>query len=335
MEWRPADSLLVRGSYGTAFRAPDLHYVFTGPGNDETSVIDFYRCDSEEPGENYDDCSYGDEGIIRSRVGNRDLEPETNDSWTAGLVWSPNSNLGVSLDWISIDMRNQVQDLRANEVMRWERDCRLGQGGADPASPTCADMLARVTRSVDGGIYGVHVNPINIARERTQGLDAAANLRFDTAIGLFRLNAGYTWVDRHDIQEYPDEAVVDQFAVNSGYDIPRTKANLLLGREKNAWSASVQGRRLGRLPSGRSDAEVWEEGDPGPWIEATYRYTANVGFRSGDRSRLSLSVVNLTDETPPYDPTYTSYPYYDISWFDTEGRSYYLQFTHKFGGGAL
>lgn len=336
LEWRPIDSLLVRGSYGTAFRAPDLHYVFTGPGNDETSVTDFYRCDTEEPdAESYDDCSWGNEGIIRSRVGNRDLEPETSDSWTAGLVWSPTANWDVSLDWFSIDMRNQVQDLRANEVMRWERDCRLGLNGADPDSATCVDMLARITRTVDGSIYGVHVNPINIARERTQGVDAASNLRFDTPVGLFRLNAGYTWVDRHDIQEYPDEAVVDQFAVNSGYDIPRTKASLLVGWERNAWSASVQGRRLGSLPNGWSYDEVWEEGDPGPWIEATYRYTANVGYRFSDHSRLSLSVVNLTDEMPPDDPTYTSYPYYDISWFDTEGRSFYLQFTHKFGGSAL
>ncbi|MCH3739788.1 TonB-dependent receptor, partial [Campylobacter coli] len=38
LEWRPIDTLLVRGSYGTAFRAPDLHYVFAGPGNDETTA---------------------------------------------------------------------------------------------------------------------------------------------------------------------------------------------------------------------------------------------------------------------------------------------------------
>ncbi len=44
---------------------------------------------------------------------------------------------------------------------------------------------------------------------------------------------------------------------------------------------------------------------------------------------------NLFDKMPPRDPTYTSYPYYDISWFDAAGRSYYLQFTYKFGGSAL
>ena len=335
LEWRPVDSLLVRGSYGTAFRAPDLHYVFTGPGNDETSVVDYYRCDTQEPGVDYEDCSYGDEGIIRSRAGNKDLEPETSDSWTAGLVWSPAPWLDLSLDYFNIDMRNQVQDLRTREVMQWERDCRLGLNGAVATSETCVNMLARVTRTQNGAIYGVHVNPINIAQEKTSGVDATANLKLDTGIGLFRLTGSYTWVEKHDIQEYPDEAVVDMFAINSGYDIPRTKASLRLSWEKNAWSAAIQGRRLGSLPNGWSYDEVWEEGDPGPKIGATYRYNANVQFRFNDHSQISFSVVNLFDKKPPVDPTYTSYPYYDISWFDTEGRSYYVQYTHKFGGSPL
>jgi len=46
-------------------------------------------------------------------------------------------------------------------------------------------------------------------------------------------------------------------------------------------------------------------------------------------------VDNLFDKMPPRDPTYTSYPYYDISWFDAAGRSYFVQFTYKFGGSAL
>ena len=45
LEWRPVDSLLLRGSYGTAFRAPDLHYVYAGPGNDETAGFTFHTFD--------------------------------------------------------------------------------------------------------------------------------------------------------------------------------------------------------------------------------------------------------------------------------------------------
>jgi hypothetical protein len=32
------------------------------------------------------------------------------------------------------------------------------------------------------------------------------------------------------------------------------------------------------------------------------------------------------------DPTHGGYPYYNMSWFDAVGRSFYLQYTHRFGG---
>lgn len=335
LEWRPVDTLLARASYGTAFRAPDLHYVFTGPGNDETSVDDLYRCAVEEPDEAIDDCSYSGEGIIRSRDGNRDLEPETSTSWTAGVVWSPLRGVDLSVDYFDIDMRNQVRDMGTREILQAERDCRLGLDGNTLGSPFCTEMLARITRTPSGSLYGVHVNPINIARESTSGIDASLTLRWDTAIGTIGLNGGYTWVRAHEVQDYPDVPVVDKFAINSGYGIPRTKANLRLSWERDAWSASIQGRRLGRLPNDDSYYELWSPDDgTDPWIGATYRYNANVQFNVTEAAQLSLTVVNLFDKKPPYDPTSTAYPYYDISWFDTEGRTFYVQYTHTFGGSA-
>jgi outer membrane receptor for ferrienterochelin and colicin len=54
-----------------------------------------------------------------------------------------------------------------------------------------------------------------------------------------------------------------------------------------------------------------------------------------DHLRVSLAVDNLFDKMPPRDATWANYPYYDTSWFDSIGRSYYLQFTWKLGGKAL
>ncbi len=329
LEWRPLDTLLVRGSYGTAFRAPDLHYVYAGIGNDETSGNDYYNCLLEDA----DDCSEYEEGLIRTREGNRDLEPETSTSWTAGLVWSPVQGLDLSVDWFDIDMRDQVQDMSVDAILRDEAACRLGD--LDIASPTCVDALSRITRSSNGSLYGIYVNPVNVARETTRGVDAAARYRFDTPIGQFTVSANHTWVKEHDFQQFPGDPVEDQFAVNSGFDIPRTKTSASIGWEKNAWSATVHGQRLGRLPNGWSYDQVWEDGDPGPYIPATYRYNASVQYRFTDHSRLSLAVTNVFNKMPPKDPTYTAYPYYDISWFDAVGRQIHLQYTHKFGGGAL
>jgi len=330
LEWRPIDTLLVRGSYGTAFRAPDLHYVYAGPGNDETAGNDYYGCLSDGA----DDCSEYEENLVRSREGNRRLDPETSTSWSAGFVWSPGGGFDISADWFDIDMRNQVQDMNVDAILRDEAACRLGE--LDATSATCVDALARVTRTDDGRLYGVHVNPVNIARERTQGVDVGLRWRVQTGIGEFSFNGNHTWVKKHDFQQFPGDPVEDQFAVNSGFDIPRTKTSLSVTWEKAAWSATVYGSRLGKLPTSDSYDQVfdWDSGDS-PYIKATYRYNASVQYRFDDHARLSLSVVNVFNKMPPKDASYTAYPYYDVSWFDTVGRTINLQYTHKFGGSAL
>jgi iron complex outermembrane recepter protein len=340
LEWRPVESLLVRGSYGTAFRAPDLHYVFSGEGNLESSGTDYYRCRDEEPDSEIGDCSYSDEGIIVTRIGNRELEPETSTSWTAGFVWSPMEGLDFSIDYFDIDLREQVQDLRIDGVLQDEANCRLGERvdgtPVDPNSPTCLDAIARVTRLQDGGVYGVYINPINIARERTNGVDFSTHYKLETGIGLFRLSGSYTWVHEHESQQYRGDPIEDQFAVNSGFDIPRTKASASISWSREQWSATLHAERLGRLPNSDSYDQVYDPEDGGsPWIHATWRYNATVQYRFNDHAQLALAVTNLFDKNPPKDPSYTAYPYYDISWFDSVGRQVFLQYTHKFGGDPL
>jgi len=330
LEWRPIDTLLVRGSYGTAFRAPDLHYVFAGPGNDETSAEDLYNCRADAA----DDCADYERNVIRSRSGNRELDPETSTSWSAGFVWSPAAGLDLSVDWFDIDMRKQVQDMDVRTILASEANCRLGD--ADITSPTCVDALARVTRTADGRLYGVYVNPINVARESTSGIDVGLRYRLQTGAGDFIFNGTHTRVKEHDFQRYPGDPTEDQFAVNSGFDIPRTKTSVSVTWEKDAWSATVYGSRLGKLPNSDSYDQVFDpDSGDSPYIKATYRYNASVQYRFDDHSRLSLSVANVFNKMPPKDATYTAYPYYDVSWFDSVGRTINLQYTHKFGGSAL
>ncbi|MGO4223594.1 TonB-dependent receptor plug domain-containing protein [Lysobacter sp. TAF61] len=336
LEWRPVDSLLVRGSYGTAFRAADLHYVYAQIGNDETSGTDFYRCRTEEGG--IDDCRFDSEGLIRTREGNRDLDPETSTAWTAGMVWSPLAGLDFTLDYWNIQMRDQVQDMSVQAILSDEADCRIGTtitgAAVDQNSPTCVDAISRVTRLSNDDLYGIYVNPINIAREDTDGVDASAHYRWQTSIGTWTASANYTWVNDHTIQQFPGDPVIDEFVLNAGYDVPRNKANVGLAWEKSRWSASLFGNYIGSLPSSDNYDGVWSGDSTGPaWVDSTWWYNATVGYRATDRFSVTLTIDNLLDDNPPVDPTYTAYPYYDVSWFDSLGRSYYLQMTYKFGGG--
>ena len=127
LELRPMSTLLMRAAYGTGFRAPDLHYVFTGPGNTHPSATDYYLCRVEEPDEDIGDCSYADSGIVAQRNGNKGLKPETSKSFNAGFVWQPSRRFDVSVDYFRVSLANQVQDLNIDTLLRDEADCRIGQ----------------------------------------------------------------------------------------------------------------------------------------------------------------------------------------------------------------
>jgi len=330
LEYRPISTLMLRGAYGTGFRAPDLHYVFSGPGNTHPSGDDYFRCRTEEPDEDIGDCSYSGEGIVAHRNGNRDLEPETSKSFNGGVVWQPVRNLSLSVDYFRVELTNQVRDMSVDSILRDEADCRIGQtqGGTtvDPTSPTCVDAVARVERSPGGTLIGVFTNPINIAEETTSGVDFAARLRIPTEkIGEFNVSLSYTWVDEHTFQQYPGDPVIDKLAFDSGYYIPSDKGTASVSWNLDRVTATLQGQYLGELPNYDEDA----------YISDSWLFNASAQYELTDHVRLSATINNLFDEEPVKDPTYSAYPYYDISWFDSVGRSFYFQLTYKLGGSPL
>ena len=223
---------------------PTLHYVFTGPGNVSSGVDDYYLCRTEEPDEDIGDCSYSGSGVVVNRTGNRDLKAETGRTFTAGFVFSPSPRFQLSVDYFQVTLNNQVDDLSIDQVAEDEADCRIGTtaNGApvNVTSPTCIDAIARVNRFASGGLAGqissIRVNPINIAREKTNGLDIAFRGSLPTSFGTFTLSLNHSHVFNHKFQQYPGDPVIEKLAVDSGYYIPRDKSSASLNWE-NDWLA--------------------------------------------------------------------------------------------------
>lgn len=335
LEWRPHDSLLLRSSYGTGFRAPDMHYLFAGEDYYRTSAAtDYFACRSDEPGFSDGDCYIDgswDTSTFDTYTGNQRLDVETSTSFSAGFVFSPLAGLDLSVDYYRIKISNQVQVQDREWLRATEGDCRLGvtdDGAAvDITSPTCVDALARVIRDADGEITSVLFAPINIANEETSGIDVTASYRFSTATaGNFHLNGSYTWARQHERQLYPGDAYEDMLDVSfSASTLPRNKGNIGLSWDKDAFAASLFGNYLGRLANY----------DNAAWTDSTWRFNASARYDINSHLRVALSVNNLFNKMPPKDDTWANYPYYDTSWFNAIGRSYALQVTWKFGGAAL
>lgn len=333
LEIRPNDALLFRAAYGTAFRAPDLHYVFTGPGNVSSGVDDYYLCRTEEPDEDIGNCSYSGSGVVVNRTGNRDLKAETGKTFTAGFVFAPSPRLQLSVDYFQVTLDNQVDDLNIDQIAEDEADCRIGTtangGSVNVTSPTCVDAISRVTRYTGGGLAGqiasIRVNPINIAREKTNGLDIAFRGSVPTGFGTFTLALSHSHVFTHKFQQYPGDPVIEKLDVDSGYYLPADKSSASLGWQMDALKWTLSGTRLGKLPNYDEDA----------FIKASYLFNTTLQYDFTDHLQASLTVRNLFDTMPVKDPTWSSYPYYNASWFDSIGRSGFLQITYKLGGSAL
>lgn len=336
IEYRPFDSLLLRGSAGTGFRAPDLSYLYAGLSGSSSSGTDYYRCRRDEPGTGpdfVDDCSNGDVGYNGRSHGSTALKNETSKSYTYGFVYSPLKGLDITADYYIIKLNNEVEYQTTDAVLREEADCRLGQtpGGTpvDINSTKCQEIISRVVRNPANaannpeGITSVLVVPINAAMDRTSGIDFNAHYKLETdRIGNFDFNLGYTYVATHDIQLFPGDAVNNELTDLYNYVIPRDKTSFSVAWTLDKLTTTIHGSRIGGLPNYNGTQRL------GP----TFVYNGSLNYRFNSHAALSLIVDNLFDAKPGKDNTWVGYPYYSRSWYSPIGRAYFVEVNYRFGG---
>ena len=336
LEYRPIDSLLFRGNYATAFKSPDMSYVFAGDSGFYTFVPDYYRCATEQPGVPIAQCTLNDEQVRGSRSGNGDLKSITAKSWGGGVVWSPNSSFTVSADYYRIKIDNKVADLDLDLLLRNESACRQGQ--LDANSPTCVDALQRIGRAGANApqpnqLNTVAVNPINVAKEDVSGVTANLDYRWATdSWGSFMLGARYNVTLKHESQQYPEDPVID--LLRNPYYSSEFK-NIFsgtLGWQMGDWTTTLYGIRYGRTPNfAAQDTTDGYAADDAGKVKAWTTFNLTVDYAVTDDVSLSLTANNLTAERPPRDRTYTTYPYYNIFNYNGYGRSYMLEMNWRFG----
>ena len=328
LEYRPIDSLLIRGNYATSFRAPDMNYIFSNqtlgynPGQ-----TDYYLCRlGHQP---YGSCDQNFD-INYSQSGNRQLKPEEARSFTYGVVWSPSKDLDFSVDYYHIAITNEVTDLSVDQLLLTNADCLVGQtlGGTpvDPQSSLCRDAASRVHRNPATALVNpnvvtlVDIDPINAANEHTSGLDASANIRWGgDRFGRFGLKLDYTTVFSHKYQQFLGDAVQDDLSISYQNEW-RSKANAALNWQNNAWSATLNGIRYGRIPY---------------LNQLSYRapytlFNASVGYQITKEASVSLIINNIANRIP-VDRT-EGWPNYPSSTYDIYGRQWWVEFDYHFGG---
>lgn len=334
LEFRPMDTLLIRGNYATAFRAPDMSYIYAGDSGFFTGATDYFRC--EQLGIPLETCQFNGAQIQGRRIGNLDLKSITANSFGYGFVWSPSRKFELRADYYNISIDNEVSDLSINRILFDENECR--QGRLSITSPTCVDALARVDRNPSTGfqpnaIQLVHINPINVSKEQVAGIVAGTTFRWGGGRnGNFELGLDYNVTLDHTFTQYPGDPETDYLrnAATSSEFKSVISGDFIwdVGR----WTASVHGTRYGATPNYTAQLGLASNGGVAAGTIPPYMvFNLNLKFQLTGNSDLTLTANNVGNRRPPQDRSYTAYPYYNIFNYNGYGRALWLQYSIDLG----
>lgn len=338
IEYRPVESLLLRGKYGTAFKAPTLADQFQGISGFYSSTVDYYNCallGFDASNVQHCPARFSDLQYKGTSSGNKDLNPINATVWSYGVVWAPSAKFSASLDYHHWDIRDEVANQNVGQLMRDESDCRRGL--LDINSGSCVAALSQITRGPNGVVQGIFVKKVNVANETLNALTLDLNYRQDLgAYGALNLAGSWTRNLDHRFQQYPTDPVVD-YLRNPYYSTdPKNKATASASWNKDRWTTTLYANYLGRTPNYRGTTDKDKGyGNPGAGRLGSYTtFNGSVNFDVSDSLKVSFLVNNIANRMPDMDvnsyPGNSDEPYNSYN-FDVLGRAYYLEAKWSFG----
>jgi Outer membrane receptor for ferrienterochelin and colicins len=347
LEYRPFDTLLLRGRYGTAFKVPTLSDEFQGVSGYFNSVADYLNCGrlGHGPGD-IKNCPtpYDNEQYKGQTAGNPALQPITAKVWSYGVVWAPLARMSVNVDYQHFNISNEVAQLTGDQLSNAEYLCDTG--ALSPQSATCTSAFSLITRGPGrtvngipllGQITNISTPKLNVANEQVNAI--TAGFSYLEPIGRFGTLAykfSYTDELKHTYQDFVTDPTVDLLrhpgAPSYNTDF-KSKANASITWLKGEWSTTLYVNRFGRSPNNQAQLDnsyaLPGDGKLPAWIlwnaSVTYNPIKNLG--------LSLLVNNVFNKMPPIDHTFsglTATPYNTTN-YNVYGRGMYLEATYKFG----
>jgi iron complex outermembrane receptor protein len=314
--WRPVESVLFRGSYGTSFRPPSL-FELHAP---RTSVT---NTGVRDPARNNELST-----VTFVAGGNPNLRPIEADSMTTGFVITPSAAPGLRLlaNYWRIHTEHSVtflhfSSLLANEDVFHDRVLR--------DAPTLADIEA----GMPGRLLQLDISRMNFGRLSTSGIDVEAKYELSTRWGEFTPRVSATWIDEFTSVDAPRAQAIDRVGIaNPKGSIPRWRVVGSLGWKRDGVGLSTT---LDWLPGYMDTDSVGLTGRRLPSrtivdVQASFAMDELIGANLlWDDLKLQLGVKNVFDETAPFSAVGFSTGF-DSSQGDLIGRFSYLRLSKGF-----
>ncbi len=332
-KFEPLDGLLFRGAYSTGFRVPTFNQLFAGVTEEPytgTDLANPFLCpngvvDIDDP-----NCQPITPGIIFG--GKEDLGPEESVQESFGIVYSPNNQTQVSLDWWRIEIEGTIQTPGFTELIE---------------NP---DIYAEnFLLDGNGDIVAIDRRFINAGGRETSGIEVGFVTAGDLFDGSWRINFNGSYLIEDKKQERDDQPFGPNLVgTHSRGNIPlRWKHTLGFTYETGDFSHTLTqiyrhsyddevppGFRSADNPDIADPALVAEfaplfDGEVGSYL--IYNYSLNyTGFEEFD---LTFGIKNLLDRDPPFTAHQNDFSpgaAFDPRVADPRGRAYTIQVTMDF-----
>ncbi|HEV2271377.1 MAG TPA: TonB-dependent receptor [Steroidobacteraceae bacterium] len=295
-EVKPLSSLLLRGTYATAFKAPSLPSLYA-PDTSGPSVV------------------LTNSGPIDVQLvvgGNRSLKPLTGHSNSFGAIYSSSTipGLTASVTQWRVDEADDIQSLAAELI--------VNNASAFPG---------RVVQDATGAIVQVNDTPVNFGSIDVAGMDYRIDYQHDTGHGILSLHLNGTEVYHYREALIPGASGIE--AVSAAQDdsdwAPRWKGTVGIDWKEGWITGHLAGRYTGSYDdydSTRAIGNFWIVDtdwrfDPARWIGG--------GGKLLHDAYVEIGATNLLNRAPQFSNYGFDLYGYDAAQMSIVGRALYIQ----------
>ena len=327
--YQPLRQLTFRGAASTGFRAP--------------SLVDLYAPDvfgADAGNMDGPNCATGDYNAVFSATncvaqgmsltgGNPKLQPETSENFDLGVVVAPIENLGITLDYYRIEVKNEIQSIPDRVIYanptQFANLYVLNSSGTLTQAPTANTSCPTYTAPTCGYIIQTTQNTGGIT---TDGFDVSVQYLKRTAFGAFHVDLEGTAITHYRLQEYSGGPQLDLVGWFNGGNQPaiRWQHQLNVDWTKGIWGAGLSNRYLSsyidELPDGNGNQR--KVGSDSTW-------NVYASMKPIQALTVLFGVRNVFDKNPPFSNQYNNWPAgYNPIFSDPLLRTFYVNLKYQF-----
>ncbi|MGB0895126.1 MAG: TonB-dependent receptor plug domain-containing protein [Parashewanella sp.] len=305
--WNPTEDLSLRGSYGTAFRAPSLHQLGLGRTDESPELVDTLRCEAVGKQDGINPCKATEYTTVFE--GNPELGPEQSKSYNLGMIYNITDGLDFSLDYYNY----QIEDIIDSDTQ-----FLLTTQGLD------SKVVKRIPTAIandPGEIVEIYDKFRNLGDLDTSGLDLDLGYQFESSMGEFRLGYTLNYVLNFEDRRPDGKGGYRVETKEGGFEQPKVR-----WRASTDWSIDDFKSNLSLNYIGEFDQKPSTKVNKK--VDAMITVDAKVSYYGLENTVLTLGATNLLDEEPPF--SYHAFMGYVNSTHSGQGRFVYLNASYKF-----